>query len=123
MLSKNVIKKATPHGATKRQADYITKQAVLATLKKFKGWQHLTRQELAMFAHTNDRAMRMAIEELREEGHPICATKDGSGYWLGTKKEYEATVIRDYKSRIISCAKKVNAFYGEPLEGQVTINV
>lgn len=119
----NQIKMATLERATNNQEEYTTKTAVLATLKKFRGWQHVSRQELAMFAHTSDRKMRQAIEELREEGHPICVTKDGTGYWYGTKREYEVTAIADYKSRIVSCAKKVNAFYGQPLEGQVTLDV
>lgn len=76
----------------------------------------------------NERDMRLAINQLRKDGFPICSTggKHG-GYWLaGSAAELDAYMDRELKSRIKDQQEQLNALirtrkamWGEGLQGQL----
>lgn len=76
----------------------------------------------------NERDVRLAINQLRKDGFPICSTggKKG-GYWLaGSAKELDEYMDRELKSRIKDQQEQLNALirtrkamWGEGLQGQL----
>ena len=74
---------------------------------------------------TTDRMVRAAINELRNEGHPICSSvgKSSGFYWPRTMSEYKEFRYRDYASRIDKMQKTLDMmdmgaeamFEGRPL--------
>ena len=114
-------KNAAPKGDTQNQNDNSIEYRVLQVLAHNKG-HRVSRRRLAQQVGHEDRNVRDAVRRLRKEkGLPICITRDGSGYWYGTRDEYEQTVIADYISKICDMAETVRAFYDVPLEGQIAI--
>lgn len=81
----------------------------------------LTRADLARHTGSTDRQVREAITELRNEGTPVCAAREG-GYYIGTREEYGKTVIKGYWSRIKAYQETIQAFNKiMPLEGQTEV--
>ena len=50
------------------------------------------------FGHKTTRQTRIAIQQLRKDGHPICLSK-GSGYFYSTDRVDIERTIRDLMSR------------------------
>ena len=99
------------------------KDEVYAILTAVPGMRQ-SRKQLAAMTGANDRAIRTAVSELRDEGVPICTDRKQGGYWLGTRSEYRKTAIADYTSRMRAYKTKIDAFYGiTPIEGQVGLDV
>ena len=88
------------------------KSQLKAILERHKGrGMAITSRELSDLTGQPDRAIRLAIEDLLDEGMPICAsTKRPAGYFivstLQEKTEYEQTM----KSRIIGNAHRLKLF-------------
>ena len=80
---------------------------------------------LALQFCTTDRMVRAAVNELRNEGHPICSSvgKSSGFYFPKTMTEYKNFRYRDYVSRIKTMQKTVDMmdmgaeamFEGKPL--------
>ena len=71
-----------------------TKAHILELLTQHK---RLTRGQLSSLAGVPDRKVRIAIAELRDEGHMIGITAD-AGYSIGNKTDF-ARAIAIYKAR------------------------
>ena len=54
----------------------------------------VSRQFLSLLLGTSDREMRKAINAARREGHVICNTQDGRGYF---RSEDPADVLKQYR--------------------------
>ena len=70
----------------------------------------VTRQWLTMCTGANDRAVRLAIEDLRSEGWLICNDQDGEGYYLALEDQ---EILRQYRrdcARAMSILKRLKAF-------------
>jgi len=64
---------------------------------------------MPMLRNVSDRQVRAAIEELREEGLPICNMERGDGYYLATSMaEYQQFRIK-YGSHAFTLLKRVKA--------------
>ena len=48
---------------------------------------------------TEDRQMRRAIEELIQQGYPVCSSSGKGGYYLASSKEEREVCIRELASR------------------------
>lgn len=57
-----------------------------------------TRAELCDKLHCGERAVRRAVEELREYGYNIASNSETGGYWLGSEADRERT-INELRSR------------------------
>ena len=70
----------------------------------------VTRHWLWVCSGANDRVVRKAIEELRNEGHLICNDQDGYGYYIA---ETDEDILRQYRrdcARAVSILKRLKAF-------------
>ena len=79
-----------------------TKKDILKTLRKHR---KLSRYELAQLVGCSDRQMRLAIAELRDEGHMIGVTASG-GYSINNKTDFRRA-IAIYKARASQEQKRV----------------
>ena len=80
------------------------KKDILRLLRKHR---KLSRQELATLTGENDRIVRKAIGELREEGHMIGITSSG-GYSINNKTDFHRA-IAIYKARAGKEQKRIKA--------------
>lgn len=71
-----------------------TKERILKLLRKYR---KLSRQELSNMVGLDDRFIRQAIGELRDEGHMIGITASG-GYSINNKTDFRRA-IAIYKAR------------------------
>lgn len=93
----------------------IMKEQVLSCLHKGK---NLANSRLWISVHTgiHDRKVRQLIEELRNEGHLICNTQDGTGYYLAETTE---EILRQYRqdcNRAMSILRRIKPFRHALLE-------
>lgn len=63
---------------------------------------------LAEKLNTNERAVRRAIKELRDNGYVIVSNSTNRGYWLGTDKDRDR-IVRELEARISSMSATVRA--------------
>jgi len=61
-----------------------------------------SRQELSSLTKLSDREVRRKIAELRKEGHIICNTQDGKGYYLSDSTEDILSQYNQLNSRAMS---------------------
>ena len=123
----NNEEKGAMKGASQIQLHNNTKELIVqelirqANLNKYFGDdKRVTRWQLHVRLRVDEREIRDAVQHLREDGEPICITKDGLGYWYGTDEEYESTVIADYLSRMGSMGRIVKAHYDrKQIKGQM----
>lgn len=94
------------------------KRSVLQILKLNYG-KTVSRESLSMLAHSSDRSVRKAIEELRRSGEPIGQGPNG-GYSYGIPTDVKRT-IGDYYAKAYTNLSIASALEGIPLEGQITI--
>lgn len=82
---------------------------------------------MPMLRNVDDRQVRAAIEQLREEGFPICNMEGGDGYFTASDmKEYQ-DFRKKYGSHAITIFKRVKAmdstiekkFGSSALQGQL----
>ncbi len=84
------------------------KDKIVSLLKRGKELA-ISRRELVQLVGTNDRMIRMAIHELREEGSLIISdTKKGGYYYPATITEAEQ-YARSMKNRAIQCLEASKA--------------
>ncbi len=105
------------------------KQALLEVLARHRGRvNRIARRQLLaevrarVDAAVSDRAMRAAIEELRER-HGICSSSSFGGYWLPDGVEEIDRTIAEFKSRMASFHGTVSSlevardhYVAQPLE-------
>lgn len=97
--------------------NYNSKALLLSILHEGKK----SRLELAKRMNMSDREVRDLIEELRNEGQPICSSSSKSGYWLGDPIDARRT-IEEYRTRGIKCLKTAIAMeLGLQRNGQVEV--
>jgi biotin operon repressor len=74
------------------------KTKVLQLLSKDK---RISRSELIRRTGAPDRAVRIAIRQLRDEGHPICSSSSAYnyGYWIARNKEEWGHYIEELDHR------------------------
>ncbi len=68
------------------------------------------RSWIAMHLGMSDRTVRQMIEELRNEGHLICNSQDGRGYFIA---ETDAEIARQYRqdcARAMSILRRIKPF-------------
>lgn len=82
-------KKAGAEAPTKRQKKNTTKQAIVSILKKNR--QGVTREEFRRLLNIEDRALRIHIAELRDQGFMIGTTATG-GYTIDKVRDFERTL-------------------------------
>ena len=85
--------------------DYI-KETIKEHLVRGKG-AGVTRTWLATQTGVNDRSVRLAIEDLRNDGMLICNDQDGKGYYLASD---ERDIMRQYRrdcARAMSILKRL----------------
>lgn len=101
---------------------------VLEILKLYSKEKPANRERFAQYLKIGDRALRKEIENLRDQGVPICSNSHAStgegGYWIAkTIKEYEE-FSAEYTSRaikIINRDKKMREYFNQ--ESQVKMDV
>lgn len=91
----------------KNQLDDTTKMMVLSMLSP----KPQSRYTLASAIGITERTFRVAVRELRQEGHPIVAVSRGKGYKLGTREEALANAM-ELKSRAFDLLKTAKALEG-----------
>ena len=83
-------------------------------------WQPFKRDQSSGYP-APDRAIRRAIAELRDEGHPIIAHPKG-GYYYSDKPEDIRKLYDQCRARLVAHARTMKAFRGRvpllPDEGQ-----
>jgi biotin operon repressor len=60
-----------------------------------------SRESLCRRIGCSDRRLRLAVQELRAAGIPICSNAQTSGYWIGSEEEIRH-LARDFRSRGLS---------------------
>lgn len=69
---------------------------------------HISRG-MPMLRRVSDRQVRAAIEELREEGLPICNMERGDGYYLATSMAEYQKFRTKYGSHAFTLLKRIKA--------------
>ena len=77
---------------------------------------------LAEKLNTNERAVRRAIKELRDNGYIIVSNSTNRGYWLGTDKDRER-IVRELEARISSMSATVRALKQGRDLGQMEVDL
>ena len=99
--SKNYIidkKKDTSKGANQNQENYIM------TTAEAQVWNRLshkptTKKELHSMTGYNDREIRAAVKNLRDNGYPVMSSSKKSGYWIARNEDEIHMLIAELKSR------------------------
>ena len=55
----------------------------------------------------NERAVRKAIQELRQDGHLICNEQNGKGYYIATELEEIRKQYTQDRNRFLAVAKRI----------------
>ena len=66
----------------------------------------ISTRELVDKAQTNDRVIRIAINEARSKGIPVCATR--KGYWISSDNDEIIETIKSLQSRKESLERVIN---------------
>lgn len=112
------IKKGTSLNEAPNQIckKYTIKDKLLSTLTK----EPQTKWELSKKLNTDERVIRQAIEELRNEGIPIISSSHSKGYRIGTRQEAHLTAL-EYRARAYKMLRTATALeLGEDV-GQVSM--
>lgn len=99
-----------------------TARAILAELASQSGGEPVTRARLRQVTGLGDRAVREAIERLRNAGVAVVSTSRGAGYRLATSQEEVRAFVGDMRARAVRAlrtARKVARAYG--LRDQLTL--
>lgn len=64
---------------------------------------------MPMLRKVSDRQVRAAIEELREEGYPICNMEKGDGYYLASSMAEYQEFRRKYGSHALTILERMRA--------------
>ena len=81
--------------------------------------QHpLNRHEAAERLNTNERTIRLLINDLRTEGIRVCADSSGRGYWIAEGEVDYKRFRAEYVSRASNIFRTVNAM-DNAAEGQI----
>lgn len=96
------IKKDTPRSA-EQQKHHIIESRLLSIL----GSKPMSKGYLISMVGENERTIRRAIRNLREQGYPICSLSNGKGYWMGNKEDVRATAseLRSRAFKLLRVAK------------------
>ncbi|MBQ9662233.1 MAG: hypothetical protein IJV40_03660 [Oscillospiraceae bacterium] len=83
--------------------------AVLCCIRTGKDMAN-TRHWIAMHTGLNDRVVRNRIEELRNEGHLICNTQNGRGYYIAEDIEDIKAQYKQDCARAMSILRRIKPF-------------
>ncbi len=87
----------------------MLKDSIYRYLKYTSKEKPMSRHAYAVIARTDERAVRRAIHDLRNEGIRICSDSHGRGYWIAKDEaEYEA-FRAEYVSRARDIMKTAKA--------------
>lgn len=92
--------------------------SLLNMLNKATKYTPVTRQDIIAAFGVSDRKARKMIEALREDGHRVCGTASGYGYWIA-KSEGEYKAFRaEYISKATTILRRAGNM-DKHTEGQV----
>lgn len=70
----------------------------------------------------DERAIRRAVTELRQNGYNIASSSDVEGYWLGSDEDKRRTV-NELRSRAMKLLKTADALERGPLNDQMEMQL
>ena len=96
-------------GKYKAKDEFYFKELILNCIPKEPN--HMNSKQLAEYIGLNARDVRLLVQKLRDDGHPICSTPE-NGYWIARSSYDLNETIKKLQNHIDSCQMTLDALAG-----------
>ena len=96
-------------GAYREQDEKYLKELILNIIPTEPA--HMNSKQLAEYIGLNARDVRLLVQKLRDDGHPICSTPE-NGYWIARSSYDLNETMKKLQNHIDSCQMTLDALAG-----------